>query len=65
MQYESHAYAVGDVIRVGDPVGRVGNTGLSFGSHLHFALTVDGERTDPMPFLLKYNRATRSLDAVR
>lgn len=60
MQMNSHDYRVGDTVRVGDPVGRVGNTGLSFGSHLHFALTVDGERTDPMPFLLKYNRLTRS-----
>lgn len=60
MQMNSHDYRVGDTVRVGDPVGRVGNTGLSFGSHLHFALTVDGERTDPMPFLLKYNRLTRA-----
>lgn len=60
MQMDSHDYRVGDRLSVGDPVGRVGNTGLSFGSHLHFALTVDGERTDPMPFLLKYNRLTRS-----
>ncbi|WP_435907354.1 M23 family metallopeptidase [Leucobacter sp. W1153] len=60
MQMNSHDHEVGDKLRVGDPVGRVGNTGLSFGSHLHFALTVDGEAVDPMPFLLKYNRLTRT-----
>ena len=60
MQMGSHAHKVGDTVRVGDSVGRVGNTGLSFGSHLHFALTVDGEATDPMPFLSKYNRLTRT-----
>lgn len=60
MQMGSHTHKVGDMVRVGDPVGRVGNTGLSFGPHLHFALTVDGEATDPMPFLTKYNRLTRT-----
>lgn len=59
MQVGSHDYQIGDTVRVGDPVGRVGNTGMSFGSHLHFALTVDKEAIDPMPFLLKYNRLTR------
>lgn len=59
MQVGSHDYQVGDTVRVGDPVGHVGNTGMSFGSHLHFALTVDKEAIDPMPFLLKYNRLTR------
>ena len=59
MQNNSHSYTVGDVLEVGDPVGRVGNTGLSFGAHLHFALTVNGQAVDPMPFLLKYNRESR------
>lgn len=59
MQAGSHDHQIGDTVRVGDPVGRVGNTGLSFGAHLHFALTVNKEAIDPMPFLLKYNRLTR------
>ncbi len=60
MQVNSHTFQVGDAVAVGDPVGNVGNTGLSFGSHLHFALTIDGEAVDPMPFLAKYNRLTRA-----
>ena len=56
---ESHSLAVGDRVAVGQEVGRVGATGLAFGAHLHFVITVDGEAIDPMPFLLKYNRSTR------
>lgn len=60
MQYGSNDLAVGQTVQVGDAVGRVGATGIAFGAHLHFALTIDGEAVDPMPFLLQYNRSTRS-----
>lgn len=60
MQADSNDLEVGQQVDVGDPVGRVGATGLAFGAHLHFALTVDGTAVDPMPFLLKYNRETRT-----
>lgn len=59
MWADSHSLAVGDRVTVGQEVGRVGATGIAFGAHLHFALTVDGQSVDPMPFLLKYNRSTR------
>ena len=55
----SNAFAVGDKVVVGQEVGRVGSTGISFGPHLHFVIQVDGQAVDPMPFLLKYNRSTR------
>ncbi|MGA2408861.1 MAG: M23 family metallopeptidase [Candidatus Binataceae bacterium] len=38
----------GDNIKVGDPVGRVGTSGLSTGPHLHFGLERDGEYLDPL-----------------
>lgn len=60
MQYGSNDLTVGQTVQVGDAVGRVGATGIAFGAHLHFALTIDGEAVDPMPFLLQYNRSTRS-----
>lgn len=59
MQMGSHTLAVGDEVKMGDDVGRVGNTGMSFGPHLHLALVVDEEPTDPMPFLAKYSRVDR------
>ncbi|MFC5338159.1 M23 family metallopeptidase [Leucobacter denitrificans] len=51
MQSDSHSYAIGDEIVIGDEVGRVGNTGLSFGSHLHLALKLNGTPIDPLPYL--------------
>ncbi len=51
MQSDSHSYAIGDEITRGDEVGRVGNTGLSFGSHLHLALKLNGTPIDPLPYL--------------
>ncbi len=51
MEGEPHAYQVGDRVRSGDEAGRVGNTGLSFGAHLHLALRLNGEPIDPLPFI--------------
>ncbi|MGW0583813.1 peptidoglycan DD-metalloendopeptidase family protein [Streptomyces sp. NPDC002920] len=42
---------VGQSVRTGTPVGRVGSTGLSTGPHLHFEVIYDGYYTDPMPWL--------------
>lgn len=63
MQYSSHDYAVGDVVKMGDPAGKVGATGMAFGAHLHLALRVNDEPADPMPFLAKYYRMDRPADA--
>jgi murein DD-endopeptidase MepM/ murein hydrolase activator NlpD len=41
----------GDVVATGTVVGRVGSTGYSTGCHLHLELLVDGEFTDPAPWL--------------
>lgn len=43
--------AVGDAVRVGDPVGQVGSTGLVTGPHLHFELRVDGVTINPVPWM--------------
>lgn len=56
MEAGSPTHAVGDVVAKGDQVGRVGNTGLSFGAHLHFEIEVAGQGVDPMPFLEKYTQ---------
>ncbi|MHB0877332.1 MAG: peptidoglycan DD-metalloendopeptidase family protein [Anaerolineae bacterium] len=42
----------GDVVDTGDLLGLVGSTGLSTGPHLHWEMRVQGERVDPMRWLV-------------
>ncbi|WP_258132144.1 M23 family metallopeptidase [Microbacterium sp. MYb62] len=51
MQYGSLQVKAGDTVKVGTVVGKTGNTGRSYGAHLHFELIVNGTTIDPMPWL--------------
>ncbi|MEV8251760.1 peptidoglycan DD-metalloendopeptidase family protein [Microbacterium sp. NPDC076768] len=51
MQYGSLQVKAGDKVKVGDIVGKTGNTGRSYGAHMHFELIVNGSTIDPMPWL--------------
>jgi murein DD-endopeptidase MepM/ murein hydrolase activator NlpD len=64
MEMESHSFAVGDTVQMGDQVGTVGNTGMSFGPHLHLAIRVNDEPVDPMPFFTDYMRKDRAASAT-
>lgn len=45
------ALSVGDHVRAGDAIGRVGLTGNTTGPHLHFELRDGGRPIDPQPWL--------------
>ena len=42
---------VGQPVRIGQVIGRLGSTGRSTGPHLHYETRVDGEAVDPQKFL--------------
>ena len=42
---------VGDKVRIGQIVGRLGSTGRSTGPHVHYETRIDGEAVDPQKFL--------------
>ena len=44
----------GDEVKAGQVIGLVGNTGYSYGTHLHIETHVDGEPTDPIPLLRQH-----------
>jgi murein DD-endopeptidase MepM/ murein hydrolase activator NlpD len=43
--------SAGDVVSAGQTIAAVGNTGNSFGAHLHFQVEINGSAVDPVPFL--------------
>ena len=53
---DSTGVEVGQQVKAGDYIGRVGNTGVTSGSHLHLAIIVDGVHIDPFEFLKKHTK---------
>jgi murein DD-endopeptidase MepM/ murein hydrolase activator NlpD len=51
MQYGSLKVKTGQKIKVGDIIGKVGNTGRSYGAHLHFEIIINGTTVDPLPWM--------------
>jgi len=51
MQYGSSPLVVGDPIKVGDFIGLVGDTGNSYGAHLHLEIHLDKVPIDPYIWL--------------
>ena len=51
MAYGSVKCNGGDRIEAGQVIGYMGNTGESFGAHLHFEVRHNGTRIDPYPYI--------------
>ncbi len=47
----SFGTSVGASVKQGEVIGYVGNTGNSFGAHVHFEVRLNGAATDPMAYL--------------
>ena len=55
MEYGSLRVQAGDTVKVGDVLGTVGDTGYSFGAHLHFEVWQNGTtKVDPLAWMREH-----------
>lgn len=51
MTYGSRMVSAGDTVEAGQLIGLVGNTGRSYGAHLHFEVRINGGLVEPIAWL--------------
>lgn len=55
---------VGQRVSQGDVIGQAGNTGYSFGAHLHFGIMINGSWKNPVNYLTCYTPGGKRIEAV-
>lgn len=59
----SRMVSEGDIVKQGQIIGRMGNTGNSYGDHLHFQIELNGEVVDPLQYVsAEYPRGGSSIN---
>lgn len=51
LKYGSIKVKVGQIVEKAQEIGYMGDTGYTFGAHLHFQVIKDGKTIDPLPYL--------------
>lgn len=51
LKYGSIKVKVGQIVEKGQEIGYMGDTGYTFGAHLHFQVIENGKNVDPLPYL--------------
>ena len=51
LKYGSIKVRLGQIVSKGQEIGYMGDTGYTFGAHLHFQVIQNGNNVDPLPYL--------------
>ena len=61
---EQSPLAVGTKVAAGQEVGKVGSTGVGTGVHLHFEIWVNGEKVDPLTYVVPGGGSTGKMTQI-
>lgn len=51
LKYNSIKVSIGDIVKKGQEIAYMGDSGYTFGAHLHFEVLKNGKTTNPKPYI--------------